>query len=134
MPAKTVADLPAHRISGSRILVRVDFNVPLDPDGRITDDTRIRRALPTLTHLLRGGARVVVTSHLGRPKGSPNPAFSLEPVARHLATLLDYPVGFCPDLVGAEAQTAVGELGEGELLLLENTRFHPGETKNDPEL
>jgi phosphoglycerate kinase len=134
MPAKTVADLADERIAGSRILVRVDFNVPLDPDGRITDDTRIVRSLPTLSYLLERGGRLVVTSHLGRPKGEPNPEFSLRPVADLLSTLLKFPVRFSPDLIGGGATAAVGALKSGELLLLENTRFHPGETKNDPDL
>ncbi len=134
MPAKTVADLPDQRISGSCILVRVDFNVPLDSTGRITDDTRIVRALPTLTYLLERGGRLVVTSHLGRPKGGRDPAFSLRPVAEHLSTLLDFSVRFCPELVGPEAEEAVEGLADGELLLLENTRFHEGEKKNDPGL
>ncbi len=100
MPAKTIADLPDQRIAGTRILVRVDFNVPLDSDGRITDDTRIVRALPTLSYLLERGGRLVVTSHLGRPKGGADPAFSLRPVADHLSDLLAFPVRFCPELVG----------------------------------
>jgi len=133
MQAKTVADLPDHRISGSRILVRVDFNVPLDSDRRITDDIRIVRALPTLSYLLERGGRLVVTSHLGRPKGV-DPVFSLRPVAEHLANHLDFPVRFCPELTGPVAQQAVDALGDGQLLLLENTRFHDGEKKNDPEL
>ena len=134
MSAKIVADLPDHRITGSRILVRVDFNVPLDSSGRITDDIRIVRALPTLKYLLERGGRPVLTSHLGRPKGSRDPSFSLRPVADHLGELLDFPVRFCPELVGPEVQQAVGELADGELLLLENTRFHDGEKKNDPDL
>ncbi len=133
MLAKTVADLPDHRIAGSRILVRVDFNVPLDSDRKITDDIRIVRALPTLSYLLERGGRLVVTSHLGRPKGV-DPVFSLRPVAEHLDSLLDFPVLFCPELIGPEAQKAVDALQGGELLLLENTRFHKGEKKNDPEL
>ena len=134
MPAKTVADLANERIAGTRILVRVDFNVPLDPDGGITDDTRIVQALPTLTYLLERGGRLVVISHLGRPKGEPKPEFSLRPVAGHLAGLLPFPVRFSPDLVGGDAAAAVGALKNGELLLLENTRFHPGETKNEEGL
>jgi phosphoglycerate kinase len=133
MPVKTIEDLDRGEISGKRILVRVDFNVPLD-DGRITDDTRISRALPTLVHLLERGGRVVVMSHLGRPKGKANPDLSLEPVARHLRERLDFPVTFSSDLVGDEARKAARGLEDGELLLLENTRFHPGETRNDPEL
>ncbi len=133
MPVKTIEDLDRGEISGKRILVRVDFNVPLD-DGRITDDTRISRALPTLVHLLERGGRLVVMSHLGRPKGKANPDLSLEPVARHLRERLDFPVTFSSDLVGDEAREAARGLEDGELLLLENTRFHPGETRNDPEL
>lgn len=134
MPILTVMDLPDALLEGKRILVRVDFNVPMDPEGRITDDTRIVQALPTLTYLLERRGSLVVTSHLGRPKGAPDPAFSLRPVAEHLGGLLDFPVRFSPDLVGPAARQAVEGLGEGELLLLENTRFHPGETKNDPDL
>jgi len=134
MAAQTVAHLSRDEISGKRILVRVDFNVPLTPQGAISDDTRIVRALPTLNYLLEAGGRLVVTSHLGRPKGEPRPEFSLQPVARHLAELLEYPVRFCPELVGEEVTEAVDALAQGELLLLENTRFHPGETSNDPEL
>lgn len=134
MATKTVADLSEERITASRILVRVDFNVPLDSDGRITDDTRIVRALPTLSYLLERGGRLVVTSHLGRPKGEPKPEFSLRPVADHLSTLLKFPVRFSPHLIGEDAAAAVEALKNGELLLLENTRFHPGETKNDPDL
>jgi phosphoglycerate kinase len=134
MATKIISDLSDHQISGRLILVRVDFNVPLDEDGRIQDDIRMERALPTLEYLLARGGRLVVTSHLGRPKGEPNPAFSLAPVAEHLGALLDYPVAFSPELLGPVAQEAVAALNDGELLLLENTRFHPGETKNDPEL
>jgi phosphoglycerate kinase len=134
MAAKTVADLADDRIAGSRILVRVDFNVPLSPQGEITDDTRIVRALPTLSYLLERGASLVVMSHLGRPKGNADPALSLRPVADHLATLLNAPVHFSPELIGDTAIHNVASVGSGELILLENTRFHPGETKNDPEL
>ncbi|MGM0668464.1 MAG: phosphoglycerate kinase [Gemmatimonadota bacterium] len=134
MEAKTVAHLSREQIAGKRILVRVDFNVPLSSDGSISDDTRMVRALPTLTHLLEAGGRLVVTSHLGRPKGEAREEFSLRPVAEHLKTLLDHPVHFSPHLVGGEAAEAVAGLENGELLLLENTRFHPGETGNDPEL
>jgi phosphoglycerate kinase len=134
MSVKTVADLPDDRIPGSRVLVRVDFNVPLSPEGEITDDTRIVRALPTLNYLLERGGRLVLTSHLGRPKGEADPAFSLRPVADHLATLLGFPVRFSPDLTGEAAAAAVASLKNGELLLMENTRFDPGETKNDAGL
>ncbi len=134
MPARTVADLTPEQIAGKRIFVRVDFNVPLDAQGVITDDTRIVRALPTLNHLLKAGGRLVVASHLGRPRGEAKPEFSLRPVADHLEGLLDYPVRFSPSTVGAEALVASRGLADGELLLLENTRFHPGETENDPGL
>lgn len=134
MPVKTIDDLDRNDISGKRILVRVDFNVPLDGEGRITDDTRISRALPTLVHLLERGGRVVALSHLGRPGGEVDPDLSLRPVADHLGEMLDFPVAFVEDLVGDEAGKAVADLSDGELLLLENTRFHSGEKRNDPEL
>lgn len=134
MHTKTVRSLADERIEGARILVRVDFNVPLSPDAKVSDDTRIRASLPTLSYLLERGGRVVATSHLGRPKGVPLPALSLRPVAEHLEGLTAFPVRFCPELVGPEAEEAVGALAKGEILLLENTRFDPGETKNDPGL
>jgi len=134
MAARTVAQLSKEQIAGKRILVRVDFNVPLSDDGGISDDIRMVRALPTLNRLLEAGGRLVVVSHLGRPKGEVRQGLSLRPVAEHLKTLLDYPVTFCPSLIGEEAKEAVEALQDGELLLLENTRFHPGETQNDPDL
>jgi phosphoglycerate kinase len=127
---KTVRDLD---LRGQRALVRVDFNVPIK-NGRVSDDTRIRAALPTIQYLTKNGASVVLCSHLGRPKGGPDPAFSLRPVAEHLAGLLGAPVGFVPAMVGSEAEARASALKPGEILLLENTRFEPGETKNDPEL
>ena len=114
-------------VRGRRVLVRVDFNVPLE-DGRITDDTRIRAAEPTLSELREKGARLVVAAHLGRPKGEVSPEFSLKPVAEHLG------VPLAPAVVGDEVEKMTRELGDGEMLLLENVRFEPGETKNDPEL
>ena len=117
--------------AGKRVLVRVDFNVPLE-NGTVTDDTRIRAALPTIRHLMEQGARVVLVSHLGRPKGEPRPEFSLAPIAGVLEGLLGAPVAFSPQAVGAEAQAAVQALPEGGVLLLENVRFHAGEEKNDP--
>jgi len=121
------------QVEGKRVFVRADLNVPLK-DGRITDDTRIRAALPTLRHLLDRGAAVVLASHLGRPKGRPDPAFSLAPVADRLGELLGLSVFLAPDVVGPKVEPLARDLEPGEVLLLENVRFHPGETKNDPEL
>jgi phosphoglycerate kinase len=118
-------------VRGQRVFVRADLNVPLQ-GGRVADATRIEASLPTLRKLLAGGARVIVASHLGRPKGQRDPAFSLRPVAARLANLLGRGVAFADDCVGPVARDAVAELRDGELLLLENLRFHPGEEKNDP--
>lgn len=134
MPKKTLRDLD---LNGKRVLVRVDFNVPLDEkDGQmvITDDTRIRETLPTLNHLLNAGAKVILCSHLGRPKGQRDPRQSLAPVAPALAALIGRPVEFASDCVGPEAEAKAAALPAGGVLLLENTRFHAGEEKNDPEL
>jgi phosphoglycerate kinase len=120
-------------VRGKRVFVRADLNVPLSA-GRISDDTRIRASLPTLRKLLAAGARVVLASHLGRPKGGPSPELSLKPVAERLSELLGRPVRFSAQVVGPEAEAAAAELADGELLLLENVRFEPGETKNDPQL
>ena len=119
---------------GKRALVRVDFNVPLESDGTVGDDTRIRAALPTITYLAERGARVVLFSHLGRPKGGPDPKYSTAAVAKHLGGLTKYPVRFEGTSTGDAALSATKALGEGEILVLENTRFHAGEEKNDPEL
>jgi phosphoglycerate kinase len=116
-------------LKGRRVFVRVDFNVPL-ANGVIEDDTRIQASLPTITYALERGATVVLASHLGRPKGKPNPQMSLRPIADRLADLLNRPVAFAPDCIGEEARRAVAE-GSG-LVLLENLRFHPEEEKNDP--
>jgi phosphoglycerate kinase len=116
--------------AGKRVLVRSDLNVPLDGD-RITDDGRIRASLPLLRELAEQGARVVVTAHLGRPKGAPDPAFSLAPVARRLEDLLSRPVRFATDVVGPSAGEAVGELRDGGVVLLENVRFEAAETSKD---
>lgn len=133
MSTPTLDDVLAKGVRGQRVFVRADLNVPL-VDGRVGDDTRIRAALGTLRKLLSGGARVVLASHLGRPKGSPDPALSLRPVAERLAELLGRAVGFCEATIGPVAEAAVAALGDGELVLLENVRFEAGETKNDPEL
>ena len=131
---KSVRDLPDTFISGKRALVRVDFNVPLDDAGKVTDDTRIRASLPTLEYLAGRGARVVLLSHLGRPKGGPDPRYSLAPVARALAALTPRRVKFHGESIGDGAIAATKSLGSGELLVMENTRFHAGEEKNDDEL
>jgi phosphoglycerate kinase len=120
-------------VQDRRVLVRVDFNVPLK-NGEITDDTRIRAALPTIENLRRRGAKVILASHLGRPKGGPDPAFSLAPVAKRVAELTGAHVEFAHDVVGPSARAAVERLAPGEIVLLENLRFEPGETKNDDEL
>jgi phosphoglycerate kinase len=119
-------------VSGKRVLMRVDYNVPLK-DGAITDDNRIRQSLPTLQMALDGGASLVICSHLGRPKGAPAPEFSLKPVAERLAELLGREVKMAPDCVGPEVRAMAEALKPGEVLMLENLRFHAGETKNDPD-
>ncbi|HSV73702.1 MAG TPA: phosphoglycerate kinase [Chthonomonadales bacterium] len=121
-------------VTGKRVLVRVDFNVPQGQGGAITDDRRIRAALPTIRSLVDRGARTVLVSHLGRPKGKPDDAarFTLRPVAERLSALLGQPVALAPDCVGAEVEALAAGLGDGQVLLLENVRFHPQEEKNDP--
>jgi len=126
---KTVRDLDP---AGQRVLVRVDFNVPLEGD-KVTDDTRMVAALPTLRYLLEKRARLVLMSHLGRPDGKPNPKYSLRPLALRLERLLRQPVAFAADCVGPEAESMAAALSDGEVLLLENLRFHPGEERNDAE-
>ena len=130
---KTVKDID---VSGKKVLLRCDFNVPLAKDGSgvITDDKRIRAALPTIQYLLDQGAAVVACSHLGKPKGEVKPELSLKPVAVRLAELLGRPVIMADDVVGPDAQAKAKALQPGQVLLLENTRFEPGETKNDPAL
>jgi phosphoglycerate kinase len=125
---KTVKDVD---VRGKRVLVRVDFNVPL-AEGTVTDDTRVRAALPTIRYLVDHGARVVLISHLGRPKGAPDPQFSLRPVRRVLQRLMGRNVVFVDDIVGADAQEAVSRMVDGEIVMLENLRFDPGEKANDP--
>src|SRR5687767_11078363 len=134
MKKKTVLDLAADQLRGRRALVRVDFNVPLDEHGHVGDDTRIRAALPTLDYLRERGAKVVLLSHLGRPKGKPTPKYSLEPVARRLGEITGRPVMFVETTDTDEALKATTDLGEGEVLILENTRFLGGEETNDPRL
>jgi phosphoglycerate kinase len=127
---KSITDID---VKGKRVLVRVDYNVPIK-DDKVTDDTRIVAAMPTVEYLLAHGAAVILFSHLGRPKGGPDPKYSLRPVAAHLSGLLGKPVAFADDCVGPVAEAAAKALKPGEILVLENTRFHPEEEKNDPEL
>ncbi|MDC0314575.1 phosphoglycerate kinase [bacterium] len=119
--------------AGKRVLMRVDFNVPQDKEGAITDDSRIQGALPSIQHLVDAGAKVILMSHLGRPDGEKNPKDSLKPVADRLGELISVPVKFAGDCIGDEAAAAVADLNNGEVLLLENVRFYAGETNNDPE-
>lgn len=127
---KMVTDLD---VKGKKVLVRVDFNVPID-NGKVGDDTRIQAALPTIKYLLENGAAVILCSHLGRPKAEFDPKLSLKPVAEYLDTLLDAPVKFAEDCIGEAAEKAADSLEPGQVLVLENTRFHAGEKKNDPEM
>ena len=128
MAKRTIRELD---VAGKRVLVRVDFNVPLDETGRIVDDTRIRAALPTVEHLLAQGASAILMSHLGRPHGRRVPALSLAPVAERLSELLGRAVGMAPDCVGAEVAAQAAALQPGQVLLLENVRFHPEEEQNE---
>ena len=128
----TKMDLTDFDPAGLKVLMRVDFNVPLDSDRNITDDTRIRAALPSVRKIMDGGGSVILMSHLGRPKGVIDPALSLRPVADRLAELVDAPVRFALDTVGPDAVNQSATLAPGEILLLENLRFNPGETGNDP--
>jgi phosphoglycerate kinase len=130
----SIRDLRDAQLKGKRALVRVDFNVPLDADLRITDDTRIQAALPTIRFLAERGAKVILLSHLGRPKGKPVAKYSLAPVARHLAGLVSARVTFGETTVGDEAVRLTRDLAPGDVLLLENTRFLSGEESNDPAL
>jgi phosphoglycerate kinase len=125
----TVKDL---ELKGKKVFCRVDFNVPLDDQGRITDDTRIAAALPTLRYIIEQGGRLILASHLGRPKAAPNPKYSLAPIAPHLSKLLGKPVAMAKDCIGPEVEQLASGLRNGDILLLENVRFHAGEEKNDP--
>ncbi len=127
---KTIRDID---VKGKRVLVRVDYNVPIK-DGKVGDDTRIRAAMPTLQYLLEHGAAVILCSHLGRPKDGPDPKYSLKPVAEYLGGLLGKPVEFAEDCIGPKAEAPAMALKPGSVLLLENTRFHPEEEKNDPKM
>jgi phosphoglycerate kinase len=127
---KSVRDID---VKGKKVLVRVDFNVPIK-DGVVQDDTRIKAAMPTIQYLLDHGAAVILFSHLGRPKGGPDPKYSMKPVADYLAGLMGKPVAFAEDCVGEPADKAAAALKAGDVLVLENTRFHPEEEKNDLDL
>src|SRR5579884_1239149 len=129
MNKQTIRDVD---VAGKRVLVRVDFNVPLDREGHVTDATRIREALPTINYLRERGARVILISHLGRPDGKVQESLRLAPVAAELERLLGAPVKYARDCIGPEAEAAVAALAPGDVLLLENLRFHPEEEQNDP--
>ena len=128
MDKKNLCDLD---VAGQKVLVRVDYNVPMDETGKITDDTRICASLETIKYLLEHKAAVILMAHLGRPKGQVNIKYSLAPVAKHLAKLLNMPVAFAGDCIGEEAEKAVQKLKPGKILMLENLRFHKEEEKND---
>ena len=129
MKLRTVEDIP---VKGKKVLVRCDFNVPMDDNGNITNDNRIVGALPTISYLVKQGAKVILCSHMGRPKGEFNMKYSLAPVAKRLSELLGQPVKMADDVVGESAKRLTANMAEGEIVLLENVRFHAEETKNDP--
>ncbi|MEF9895173.1 MAG: phosphoglycerate kinase, partial [Clostridia bacterium] len=131
MSKRTIKDID---VAGKKVLVRCDFNVPLDAEGHITDETRIQAALPTIKYLLENGAALVLCSHLGRPKGEFNMKYSLAPVAKRLSELLGFDVRLAKEVVGDDAKKLAAEVKPGSAVLLENVRFMPGEEKNDPEL
>jgi phosphoglycerate kinase len=136
MPIKDVLgklSIDELRLKGKRVFIRADFNVPLDDNLRITDDSRIRSTLATINYAIDEGAKVVLASHLGRPKGKPDPRFSLAPVAKRLQRLLDKDVIFAPDCIGSQVESIVLKMKDGDVVLLENLRYHPEEEKNDEE-
>lgn len=130
MRKKTLRDV---RLEGRRVLMRVDYNVPMTKQGDIADDTRIRASLPSIDYIMKQGGSVVLMSHLGRPKGTKNPAFSLRPVADYLGSLVSYPVKFVEDCIGEEVSKKAASLAPNEILVLENLRFYPNEEANDPD-
>jgi 3-phosphoglycerate kinase len=130
MNKKTIEDI---QVASKKVLVRVDFNVPLNEKQEITDETRITAALPTIHYLLKNKAKVILCSHLGRPKGEFKPEFSLKPVAKRLGELLNAPVKLADDVIGDSAKQLIANMKDGEIVLLENVRFHKEETKNDPD-
>ncbi|MEG0494550.1 MAG: phosphoglycerate kinase, partial [Clostridia bacterium] len=129
MAKKTIEDI---QVSGKKVLVRCDFNVPMDENKVITDENRLRGALPTIKYLIEHGAKVILCSHLGRPKGEFNMKYSLKPVADRLSQMLGQPVAMAEDVIGPSAKKLASELGDGQVMLLENVRFHKEEEKNDP--
>ena len=131
MNKKTVRDI---EVTGKKVLVRCDFNVPQDENGNITDNRRIVAAIPTIKYLLEKNAKVILCSHLGRPKGEVNPKYSLKPVAEELSKLLGKEVKLATDVIGESAKELTSNMQEGEIVLLENVRFEKGEEKNDEEL
>ncbi len=133
MAKKTVANLSAADVSGKRVFIRADFNVPLNEQGEITDDTRIRAALPTIQDLTSKGAKVILSSHMGRPKAQVNESMRLTPVAKRLSELLGQDVIKCDDCIGDDVAATINGMSDGQVALLENVRFYAGEEKNDPE-
>ena len=130
MAKKTIADID---VKGKRVFIRVDFNVPLDEKGVIADDTRIKKALPTIQYALNSPSRVILMSHLGRPKGEARPKMSLAPCAERLSKLLGKNVKMLKDSIGADVENAITQMRDGDVILLENQRFHKEETENNPE-
>ena len=128
MPIRTIDEI---ELKGKRVFIRVDFNVPQDEKNIVTDDTRILLSLPTIRFVIEAGGKVILASHLGRPKGKKDPKFSLAPIAERLSQLLEKKVALAMDCIGGEVQKQIGEMKEGEVLLLENLRFHAEEEKNE---